>query len=370
VKFRCERDTLVEALGTAGRAVSGRGGMLPVLSGVRAELLGDTLTLTGSDLDLTITVGTQVSGQADGATVLPAKLASDVVRALPQGAVTVEVGDGGETGGEARITADRSDFSLRVTSADEYPKLAPTDADPVQLEAAEFAKALRQVTPAASTDDNRPIITGVLLAAEDTGLRLVATDSYRLAVRDLAGQSGTLGGRSSVLVPSRALREVERLLSGADAITLRLGERDAAFEVGTTRVTTRLIEGEFPNYRGLIPASYPNRLVVGREPLLDAVRRVRLLARDATPVRLVLSADGLELLAVTQDVGQAHEVLDAKYEGTELTVAFNPEYLAQGVEVTPGDEVVLETIDALKPAVIRSTETQDFLYLLMPVRVS
>ena len=139
---------------------------------------------------------------------------------------------------------------------------------------------------------------------------------------------------------------------------------------GTTRITTRLIEGEFPNYRGLIPSSYPNRLVVGREPLLDAVRRVRLLARDATPVRLVLSADGLELLAVTQDVGQAHEVLDAKYEGTELTVAFNPEYLAQGVEVTPGDEVVLETIDALKPAVIRSTETQDFLYLLMPVRVS
>jgi DNA polymerase-3 subunit beta len=351
--------------------------MLPVLSGVRAELLGDTLTLTGSDLDLTITVGTTVSGQADGTTVLPAKLASDVVRALPPGAVTVEVGDTAEAGGEARITADRAEFSLRVTPADEYPKLAPTEADPVQLEAGEFARALHQVTPAASTDDNRPIITGVLLAAEDGGLRLVATDSYRLAVRDLAGQSGTLGGRSSVLVPSRALREVERLLgvggageTRADAITLRLGERDAAFEIGTTRVTTRLIEGEFPNYRGLIPSSYPNRLVVGREPLLDAVRRVRLLARDATPVRLALSADGLELLAITQDVGQAHEQLDAKYEGAELTVAFNPEYLAQGVEVTPGDEVVLETIDALKPAVIRSTETQDFLYLLMPVRVS
>ncbi len=365
MKFRCERDTLVEALGTAGRAVSGRGGMLPVLSGVRAELVGGVLTLTGSDLDLTITVGADVNGDTDGATVLPAKLASDVVRALPPGAVTVEVGDD-----EARITAERAEFSLRVTAADEYPKLPPTDAAPVQLEAGEFAKALRQVTPAASTDDNRPIITGVLLTAEEGGLRLVATDSYRLAVRDLAGLSGTLGGRSSVLVPSRALREVERLLSGADAITLRLGEREAAFEVGTTRVTTRLIDGEFPNYRGLIPASYPNRLVVGREPLLDAIRRVRLLARDATPVRLVMSADGLELLAVTQDVGQAHETLDAKFEGTELTVAFNPQYLAEGVDVTPGDEVVLETIDALKPAVLRSTETQEFLYLLMPVRVS
>jgi DNA polymerase III subunit beta len=210
----------------------------------------------------------------------------------------------------------------------------------------------------------------VLLTAEEGGLRLVATDSYRLAVRDLAGLSGTLGGRSSVLVPSRALREVERLLSGADNITLRLGEREAAFEVGTTRITTRLIDGEFPNYRGLIPTSYPNRLVVGREPLLDAIRRVRLLARDATPVRLEMTADGLELRAVTQDVGQAHESLDAKYEGSELTVAFNPQYLAEGVDVTPGDEVVLETIDALKPAVLRSTETQEFLYLLMPVRVS
>ena len=370
MKFRCERDTLVEALGTAGRAVSGRGGMLPVLSGVRAELLGNVLTLTGSDLDLTITVGAEVRGDTDGASVLPAKLASDVVRALPSGAVTVEVGTDSTTGDEARITADRAEFSLRVTAADEYPKLPPTDAEPVQLEAGEFARALRQVTPAASTDDNRPIITGVLLTAEEGGLRLVATDSYRLAVRDLAGLSGTLGGRSSVLVPSRALREVERLLSGADEITLRLGEREAAFEVGTTRITTRLIDGEFPNYRGLIPASYPNRLVVGREPLLDAIRRVRLLARDATPVRLEMTADGLELRAVTQDVGQAHESLDAKYEGSELTVAFNPQYLAEGVDVTPGDEVVLETIDALKPAVLRSTETQEFLYLLMPVRVS
>jgi DNA polymerase-3 subunit beta len=364
VKFRCERDVLVEALGTAGRAVSGRGGMLPVLSGVRAELLGDTLTLTGSDLDLTIAVGATVSGQQDGASVLPAKLASDIIRALPPGAVTVEVGED-----EARIAADRAEFTLRVTPADEYPKLAATAGEPVQLDAAELARALRQVTPAASTDDNRPIITGVLLSAEEGGLRLVATDSYRLAVRDLAGLS-VLAGRPSVLVPSRALREVERLLSGAETVDLRLGERDAAFEIGTSRITTRLIEGEFPNYRGLIPSSYPNRLVVGREPLLDAIRRVRLLARDATPVRLVMKADGLELLAVTQDVGQAHEELDAKYEGTELTVAFNPEYLAQGVDVTSGDEVVLETIDALKPAVLRGTESPDFLYLLMPVRVS
>src|SRR6202022_1678298 len=158
-----------------------------------------------------------------------------------------------------------------------------------------------------------------------------------------------------------------RMLPGVETVELRLGERDASFQVGTIRLTTRLIEGEFPNYRGLIPSSYPNRLTVGREALLEAVRRVKLMAREATPVRLVMQADGLELVAITQDVGQAHEELDAKYEGTELTVAFNPEYLLDGVEVTPGDEVVVSTLDALKPAVIRSTDDSgEFLYLLMP----
>jgi DNA polymerase-3 subunit beta len=145
---------------------------------------------------------------------------------------------------------------------------------------------------------------------------------------------------------------------------------NASFEVATVRVTTRLIEGEFPNYRQLVPSGYPNRLTVGKEPLLDAVRRVKLLAREATPIRMALRPDGLELTAVTHDVGQAREDLDAKYEGAEMVVAFNPEFLIDGVEATPGDEVVLETLDALKPATLRATEGTDFLYLLMPVRVS
>jgi DNA polymerase-3 subunit beta len=334
-----------------------------VLSGVRAELSGDRLTLTGSDLDLTISVAITVNGESDGVAVVPAKLASDIVRSLEPGAVTFELADD-----EARITSGRSDFSLRLIPADEFPHLAEPAGDAVTLSAADFAAALHQVVPAASADDSRPILTGVLLAAEEAGLRLVATDSYRLAVRDLPGTSVLAEGQS-VLVPSRALGELGRLL-GEGEVTLRLGERDASFEIGDVRLSTRLIEGEFPNYRGLIPASHPNRLTVGREVLLDAVRRVRLMARESTPVRLVMKPDALELLAVTQDVGQAHEELDAKFDGTELTVAFNPEFLIQGAEVTPGDEITLETIDALKPALLRSPDSPDFLYLLMPVRVS
>jgi DNA polymerase-3 subunit beta len=335
-----------------------------VLSGVRLELTGDELRLTGSDLDLTISVTTAVSGASDGVGVLPAKLVTDIVRALDPSAVEVEVGDE-----EARISSGRSQFSVRTIPAHEFPQLPEPAEHTVELDAAQFSEALRQVVSAASVDESRPILTGVLMAAEGDGLRLVATDSYRLAVRDLPGTS-VLAADQQVLVPSNALKELTRLLGDADKIVLHLGEKDASFEVGSVRLMTRLIEGEFPNYRGLIPQSHPNRLTVGREPLYDAVRRVRLLAREATPVRLAMKPDGLELLAVTQDVGQAHEELDAKYEGTELTVAFNPEYLLAGIEVTPGDEITLETVDALKPALIRSLEGTEFLYLLMPVRVS
>lgn len=367
MKFRCERDVLGEALGAAARAVSSRGGSLPVLSGVRLDLHGDELTLTGSDLDLTISVTIPVAAEGSGVIVLPARLVSEIVRALEPGAVEIESEES-----EVRITAGRSQFSVRLMPAEEFPQLPEPSDGGVTLTAEQFSEALRQVVPAASADDARPILTGVLLTSEGDGLRLVATDSYRLAIRDLPGASVLEEGQR-VLVPSRALSELQKLLGDAEEITLRLGERDASFELDGVRLTTRLIEGEFPNYQSLIPSSHPNRLTVGREVLLDAVRRVRIMAREssqATPVRLVQRPDSLELMAVSQEHGQAHEEIDAKYEGAELTVAFNPDFLIAGTEATTGDEISLESIDALKPALVRSAENPDFLYLLMPVRVS
>jgi DNA polymerase-3 subunit beta len=367
VKLRCERDVLAEALSTAGRAVATRGA-LPVLSGVRMELAGDQLTLTGSDLELTVSVRITVSGLADGVSVIPSRLLNDIVRALEPGAVELET-----TEDAARIASGRSEFSLKPLPAEEFPRVPAVEGDEVRFDADALVGALRQVLPAASTDDNRPILTGVLLAAEGEGLRLVATDSYRLAVVDLPGVSVLSSGKS-VLVPSRALAELSKALGDGGEITLRLGERDASFAsadagAGGIVLTTRLIEGEYPNYQGLIPQNQPNRLAVNRDALIEALRRVKLLARDATPVRLQMSADGLELRAVTQDVGEGSESLDAQYTGEELTVAFNPDYLLAGVEAAGGDEVSLATIDSLKPAVVRNPTTDDFLYLLMPVRV-
>lgn len=364
MKFRCEREVLVDALNTAGRAVSTRGGSLPVLAGLRLQLAGDQLVITGSDLDLTITVELAVAGGTDGVAVVPAKLLSDVVRAVEPGAVDVTV-----EGTDAEISAGRSRFSLRTIPADEYPQVPSVDSGGVTIEGEALLNALRQVVPAASSDDSRPILTGVLMAAEDTGLRLVATDSYRLAVRDLPGTS-VLEQAQSILVPSRALNELTRFIDDDTSVSLHLGERDATFTVGEVKMTTRLIEGDFPNYRGLIPESNPNKLTVNRAALLDAVRRVRLLAQEATPLRMAMSADGLELVAMTQDVGQAQEAVDGTYVGDDLTVAFNADYLSVGLDVAPGDEVTLETVDALKPALLRSPDFPEFLYLLMPVRVS
>jgi DNA polymerase III subunit beta len=363
VKFRCEREILADALTTAGRAATSRTGTLPVLSGVRLDVDAETLTVTGTDLELTIRLSVPVHSDQPGSAVVPARLVGDIVKALPAGAVEVSVNDD-----EMSISAGRSQFSVRPLSLSDYPAQVETDAEPVTLQSAQVADALRQVVRAASTDDARAVLTGVLIAAEDDGLKMVATDSYRLAVRDLP-QSSMLAAGQKVLVPGRALAELQRILSGDAELSVRLGAREAVFESGETRLTTRLIEGEYPNYRNLLPSSYPNVLTVGREALLEALRRVKILAQDSTPVRLTLGGDTLQLTAITQDVGNAHEEIDASYDGAEMTVAFNPDYLAAGIDAVEGDEVTLATMDPMKPAVLRGVGHDDYLYLLMPVRV-
>lgn len=367
MKFRCERDVLADAVGSAGRAATNRTGTLPVLAGVRMEVAGDTLTITGTDLELTIRLTIQVGGERDGAAVVPARLVGDIVKALPSGAVEIDLDDTAD-GAEMSISAGRSQFSVRPLSLDDYPAQSEPAADAVTIPAAAMAEALRQVVRAASTDDARAVLTGVLLASEDDGLRMVATDSYRLAVRDLP-ESSMLGSGQKVLIPGRALSELQRVMGDEENLTVRLGEREATFEAGSTRLSTRLIEGEFPNYRNLLPSSYPNLLTISKPALLEAIRRVKILAQDSTPVRMSLGGETVQLTAITQDVGNAAEEIDASYDGAEMTVAFNPDYLLAGIEAIDADDVTLATMDPMKPAVLRGAGQDDYLYLLMPVRV-
>ncbi len=388
MKFRCERDSLVEVLSTAGRAVSSRTSASMALGGVRIESVGNHLSVIGTDLDLTVHVATEAIGITDGVCVAPAKLLTDIVRSLEPGAVTVEA-----EGDKVEIGAARSRFSLRTFPVDDFPSLPDPPPPATFLPAAGLASALRQVVRAASNDDARPLLTGVLIAPEGSGVRLVATDSYRLALRDIEG-SDAFADTSQILVPARALAELQRLSAlgsgaketastagteGGDGsgvaevptIGLSIGDHDVTFTAGEVKVSTRLLDGSYPDYRQLIPTEYPNRLHVGKDSLLDALRRVRLLVRDnTTPVRLSMRQGGVDLTVVSQEVGDASETVDADFDGEELTIAFNPTYLIDGVEAVSGDEVLLETVDATKPATVRAAEQTDFRYLLMPVRVS
>jgi len=348
------------------------------LGGVRIESQDNHLGVVGTDLDLTVHASTEAIGIADGVCVAPAKLLADIVRSLEPGAVTVE-----SEGEKVEIGAARSRFSLRTFPVDDFPSLPEPPQPATFLPAAHLASALRQVVRAASSDDARPLLTGVLIAAEGGGIRLVATDSYRLAMRDIEG-SDALTDASQILVPARALAELQRLSAlgssskedgdgnaAGPTVGLSIGEHDVTFAAGNVKVSTRLLDGSYPDYRQLIPAEYPNRLHVGKDSLLDALRRVRLLVRDnTTPVRLSMRGGGVDLTVVSQEVGDASETVDADFEGTDLTIAFNPTYLIDGVEAVSGDEVLLETVDATKPATVRAAEETNFHYLLMPVRVS
>ncbi len=360
MKFRCERDVLADALATAGRATS-RSGSLQVLSGLRLEIAGGELSVTGTDLELSIRLTVVAAGDRDGAVVVP-RLVADIVRSLPPGAVEVVA-----EGEEVAINAGRSQFALRSWNVDDYPVQSEPAVDSVTLPSASVAEALRQVVRAASPDDTRPLLSGVLIIAEDDGVRMVATDSYRLAVRELA-ETHVLAAGQKVVVPSRALNELQRVLGGCAELQVRLGTRDAVFECGGVRLTTRLIEGDYPNYRSLLPATTENVLTVEREALLAALRRMRIMATDSHLVRLRLGGDTVQLSA-TQDVGNASEEIDARYDGEEMTVAFNPDYLSAGVDAVEGEEITISRLNPLKPAVIRGVGRDDYLYLLMPVRV-
>lgn len=330
---------------------------------------GNELTVTGTDLDLTIEARHEVIGIADGSAVVPARLMVEVVRSLEPGAVTVV---GSEESVE--VSAARSHFDLRSFPVVEFPANPARGVDGTVVPAHALAEGLRQVVPAASSDDGRPLLTGVLVTSHEDALRLVATDSYRLALRDVGGTQAVTKGEDLV-VPARALGELQRLAGAPGAqdemVDVARGSNDISFSLGAVRLTTRLLEGSYPDYSQLIPPSYPNSLHVGKESMTAALRRVRLLVRESTtPVRLAMRPGGVDLSVVSQEIGEARETVDGDFAGEELTIAFNPSFLLEGIEAVLSDEVLIETADPSKPATVRAAERDDYRYLLMPVRVS
>jgi DNA polymerase III subunit beta len=362
VKFRCDRDLLSEGLQTVQRGVSSRPG-IPALTGVLMEAgSGGALTLTTTDLEVSARLTVEVQAQEDGVALVPARLLSDTVKSLSDAPVEFESDQS-----QARIRCAAYEGALRLLPAEDFPAIQPPSGTVVVGEAARFAEAVSQVARAASRDEARPVLTGVLIEVSREGVTMVSTDSYRLSVRDLVA---TATGEGKAIVPERAMSEAGRAAAGLEKgeVRLSLDESQVAFQIGNLTLTSRLIEGEFPNYRQLLPEAYESRLTVSRQQLIDAVRRVGLLARDTSPVRLEFNALGVKLSSSSPDLGQAVEAVEARYEGEDITAAFNPNYLADGLAAAMGETVRLEVRDGLKPGLIRG-ESDEFTYLVMPVRL-
>ena len=375
MKFRCERDDLMDAVQFASRAISNRA-TLPVLSGLKIETSDDGRVSVGAtDLELTMLTAFAAGVDEPGVAIVPGRLLGEMVRSLGAGQVSVAAGEA-----EVEIGSGRGQFRVKALAREDYPALpleekAAAAGMEIELDSGALAVALSQVVRSASPDESRQVLTGVLWEIEAGTLNLAATDSYRLAVRSLDAKGGPEETRR-VVVPARALGELQRALQGGST-TVRTEVRDnlIAFSLGTGEdrpersvIGSRFIEGEFPKYRQLIPEGYPNRLTVERERLLEVVRRVGLLAQNNMPVKLHLGAE-LEISAHTPDVGEGQEIIDATYDGDPFVIAFNPSFLSDGATAIQGDTLALEAGDGLKPAILRGDD-ESFTYLLMPVRLS
>jgi DNA polymerase-3 subunit beta len=362
VKFRCDRDALSEALQTVQRGVSSRPG-IPALTGVLLEATdAGRLTLTTTDLEVSARLTIDVQVNEAGTALVPARLLGDTVKSLSDAPVDVETDRA-----QAQIRCAAYEGSLRLLPAEDFPGLQEPSGTKVQADAGAFAEAVSQVGRAASRDEARPVLTGVLVEISREGCMLVATDSYRLAVRELVASAD---GEGKAIVPERALSEAGRAAAADEKGSIEIAVDDAqvSFRSGGLTITSRLIEGEFPNYRQLLPDTHESRLTVSRQQLLDAVRRVGLLARDTTPVRMEFNALGVKLSSSSPDLGQAVETVEARYEGEDLTVAFNPQYLIDGLTASVGESIQLDVRDGLKPGVVHG-EGGGFTYLVMPVRL-
>lgn len=363
MEIRAEKDVLVEIGQAALRVVSPRI-TLPALGGVKISSDNKRVTVSATDLEMFLHIEADWKVDGAGAMVVPGRLLGEILRSLPQGTVVIR-----SEGAEISIEAGRSQFSVSGYSPADFPEPPEIgEAGACQVVAKDLQTALRQVVKAASPDEARPVLTGVLWSLEGESLKLVATDSYRLAVREVAVKESP--GEAKAIIPGRALAEFARQLSAGDEVaTIELGEAQAALKCGPTRLVTRLIEGEFPNYRQLIPEKHPNMLTVPREAFAEVVERVGIVAQTNTPVRLHLG-DEIELTAIEAGVAEASEVIEgASYEGEPMVMGFNPRFLHDGLEAIETDTAKIELGDAHKPALIKGDGHDEYTYLLMPVRL-
>ncbi len=368
MNFSISRDSLLAGLQLAGRAVSSRASV-PALSGIELNAHDGELTIRATDMEIGLTVRlSDVTVNTEGVVLLPGRLIGDVVRSLPPGEVSIAIRSEER---DVELTAGAARFHLRTLPTEDFPRFPELDERRASLPAKPLAETIDRVARAASRDEVRPILTGVLFQTEGTTLTMVATDSYRLSVKHTELESA-LPEAIEVNVPARALRELARIIAqeAPDEVAMSLARNQAVFQAGSVVLFSRLIEGQFPSWRQLIPESFEQEVRLPRGELLDVARRISQLAQRNAPLRFAFAESELTIAASTPEVGDASESLPAPYSGEPLEIAFNPQFLIEGLESLEDDELVMKLSSPLRPGLLEPVGREDFSYLVMPIRLN
>jgi DNA polymerase III subunit beta len=367
LRITASKDELVQALGVVSRAVSSRTSV-QILSGILLEAGstagdGGQLRVAATDMELSLraTLAAQIEG--DGSIVLPGKTLVDIVRLLPADEVSIEHKPAESV---VHVTSGSASYTLHTYNPEDFPRLPDVTAvQTFQVERESLLETIHRVARASSRDESRPVLTGVLVSIVGGTLTMAATDSYRLAVKEtqLSGSVPDL----EAIVPSRALQELARIASG-DAVEVGVHENQVVFGTDGTWLTTRRIDGQFPNYRQLLPEQFEHTLTIPRMELLEVVRRASVMIQRATPLQLRFAEGELTVIARTHEVGESKESMPVAFTGDTLEIGFNADFLRDGLESVDGDDIRLKLISPLRPAVLQG-DGDEFTYLVMPIRL-
>ncbi len=368
MKLSVMQENLARGLGVVSRAVSSRS-TLPVLANVLLRTEDAGLKLTATNLEIGMTYWVPGKIETEGAVTVPARLIADLVNGLPAGdRVDLEL-----EGTTLRIRSGRAQAQLRGIDAEEFPVIPSAGDQPTtRISQRVLRQALSEVTFAAATDEARPILTGVLTRLEGERMTLAAADNYRIAVKTIPTLDAV--EETSIVVPARSYLELMRVLGDSDDpvdLVIAQGRNQVLFHLESVDLVSRLIDGQFPNYQQVLPASHSTRAVVDREELLKAVRLSALIASSSANVvrmRLDNEADGAMTIAAAADVGETEGQVEASLEGEAVTIAFNARYLQDALANVDGDQLALEFTGPLSPGVLKPVGDPDYVHVIMPVR--
>jgi DNA polymerase-3 subunit beta len=364
LRITVSKDDFAAKLGVVARGVSTRTAVL-VLGGIQLRAEADKLHLAATDMEVSLRTSLDAQVSDEGAVVVPGRLLLDIARSLPDSDVTIE-----HRPDEAVVvvTAGTATYRLHTYSAEDFPRLPDVEAVALHgVEREALVETIARVGRSASRDESRPVLTGILVRFEPGKVVMAATDSYRLAVKETPVE-GTLPELEAI-IPARALLELARIAGAAAEIQLGVHENHVVFGADGTWLTTRRIDGQFPNYRQLLPEQFEHELPMPREELLEVVRRVSLMAQRNSPLRLRFAEGELTVSAITQDVGEARESLPAPFAAETLEIGFNAEFLRDGLESVESETIKFKLISPLRPAVLEG-DTDDYVYLIMPIRLA